>query len=125
MTITNVYIGKLSEGPDPLDWGGNYRRTNVPPRLGAFFPPARRDPFFTLLGKIREGHLDGKQVDWGASAANVSRQQIVEFIEEIYRGDETFLDPTSAPHLFPKLGELTRFVATLADERYALVAIEV
>ena len=119
MTITNVYLGNLSDGPDPLDWGGS-----PPARLGNVFPPTAPGPFYTLLRKISDGVLEGEQVDWGASAAIVSKRQIVDFIDEIYRNDQNYIDPARAPHLFPKLAELRSFVEALADERYALVAIE-
>jgi hypothetical protein len=125
VTITNVYIGKLSGGPDPLDWSRDPATGVPPPRLGEFFPPARQPLFLTLLRKIKEGVLEGRQIDWGAWGAEVSKLQILQFIEEVYDGDETYLDPTKAPHLFPMLADLVSFVGTLDDnERYALVAIE-
>jgi hypothetical protein len=124
MTQTDVYIGRLSDGPDPLDWGGDYRIGNVPHRLGPFFPPSRGGTFHVLIGKIREKQYVGKQVDWGAWAATVTKDQILEFIEEVYQGDRTYLDPSYMPHLHPHLEELKVFVRSLPDRTFALVASE-
>jgi hypothetical protein len=124
MTQTDVYIGQLSEGPDPLDWGGDYRVGNVPRRLGPFFPPSRRGAFRALIRKIRNEQFAGKQVDWGAWAATVTKDQIFEFIEEVYESDRTYLDPSYMPHLYPFLEELKMFARSLPDESFALVASE-
>ena len=124
MTLTNVYIGALSEGPDPLDWGRDPNVGNTPGRLGPFFPPARANEFLVLTRKIDAGALPGKQVDWGAFAANVTKQEIAAFMDDLYKDDRTYVDPLYMPHLYPKLGELRAFVATLPEGRYALVAVE-
>jgi hypothetical protein len=124
MPYCDVYVGGLSQGPDPLDWGGPFGIGNTPARLSPFFPPAIGRPFSALIAKIKSQELEGKQIDWGAWAALVSRQQILDFIDEQYRGDRTYSDPAYAPHLYPALGQLRALVAALPDERFALVALE-
>ena len=86
MTICDVYIGRLSKGADPLDWGGDPRIGNTPGILaGTRFPPDLRPggSFALLVGKIRDGKLPGKQIDWGAWAANVAKNDIIAFIDEV------------------------------------------
>jgi hypothetical protein len=51
LTYTDVYIGQLGEGSDPLDWGGDWNG-NVPARLGPFFPPNYGEAFRVLVRKI-------------------------------------------------------------------------
>jgi hypothetical protein len=123
MTQTDVYIARLSDKPDALDWGGQYNIGNIPNRLGPFFPPGGK-PFYDLISKIKQGALLGQQVDWGAWAANVSKQDILDFIAATYQGDRTYSDPDYMPHLYPMLGKLLAFVEALPDERFALVASE-
>jgi hypothetical protein len=124
MPYCDVYVGRLSQGQDPLDWGGPFGIGNTPPRLSPLFPPAIGRPFSALIDKIKNHELEGKQIDWGAWAANVSRQQILDFIDEQYHGDRTYSDPDHAPHLYPVLGQLRELIASLPDERFALVAVE-
>ena len=124
MTYCDVYVGRLSHGPDPLDWDGSFRINNTPARLSPFFPPTSGRLFSVLIAKIKNRELEGKQIDWGAWAAVLSRQQILDFIDEQYRGDPTYSDPNNAPHLFAALGQLRELIASLPDERFALVAVE-
>ena len=66
-----------------------------------------------------------KPSTWGAWAANVTKDDIIAFIAEVYRDDRAYVDPSYMPHLYPKMRELMTFVHSLADdERYALVAVE-
>lgn len=37
-----------------------------------------------LIDKIKSGELPGKQIDWGAWAADVSKQQIFDFLDTVY-----------------------------------------
>ena len=122
MTYTDVYVGRLANGPDPLDWGGKYTLGNIPRAdVGApVFPPtsAREEPFRRLIKKIESQELAGKRVDWGAWAANVSKQEIMNFIKECYSEAEL------ASAAFTRLIELQAAVAALPDERFALIAEE-
>jgi hypothetical protein len=82
--------------------------------------------FSLLVRRIREGKLQGKQVDWGAFAANVSKSDILAFIDEVYAADPTYKTPDHSPHLYPKLQELLDVIHALPDdERFALVAKEI
>jgi hypothetical protein len=56
-------------------------------------------------------------VDWGAFAANVSKSDILAFIEEVYAADPTYKTPDRAPHLYPKLQELLDVIHALPDGR--------
>jgi hypothetical protein len=69
-----------------------------------------------LIGKIESGELAGKQIDWGAWAANVSKQQIADFLDTAH--------PTDSANSDRMLGELREFIRALPDGRYALVASE-
>jgi hypothetical protein len=133
MSQCDVYIGRLSNGDDPLDWGRDPRVGNTPSVIdGTWFPPTSRGTrgisfgaFFQLIEKIEGGHLPGKQIDWGAWAAIVSKADIIAFINEAYQGDRTYSDPNYMPHLYPKLQELLGVVRELPDgERFAPVACE-
>src|SRR5262249_56196843 len=126
MTYHDVYIGRLAEGRDRVDWGGDPRIGNTARSLpGTLFPPNLGHAFRLLVAKIEHGKLPGKQVDWGAWAAIVSKNDIIAFIEEAYAGDRTYSDPNYMPHLYPKLHELLAVVGAFAeDERLALVASE-
>jgi hypothetical protein len=125
LTYLDVFVGELSEGDDPLDWGGDVNG-NLPKVRGPYFPPQGSGaPFSRLRRKIASGEFPGKQVDWGAWAAKVSKEQILDFIDEVYRGDNWYVDPTIMAHLFTKMEELMAYVRSLPDGRsYALVACE-
>ena len=126
MTYYDVYIGKLAEGPDPLDWGGDWNG-NVPTRESPFFPPGTGSeaPFFQLISRITDGRLPGKQVDWGGWVAKASKAEILNFISEVYRDDGWYTDRTAMPHLYGRFQELLSYVRGLPDgEFYALVASE-
>jgi len=64
----DVYIGELSSGADPLDWGGDWNG-NVPDAKSPMFPPhgggsLQEYPFPQLIDRISSGRFQGKQVDW-------------------------------------------------------------
>jgi hypothetical protein len=42
---------RLGEGPDPLDWGGDWNG-NAPGRVGPFFPASNGRAFRMLIDKI-------------------------------------------------------------------------
>ncbi|MBV9633778.1 MAG: hypothetical protein JOZ40_04040 [Methylobacteriaceae bacterium] len=119
---SNVYIGRLSDRADPLDWGGEPRIGNIPQRIGPFFPTGSgsRRPFPSLVAKIQRGELSGKQVDWGAWAASVSKQDIVDFIVETYRDDPLY----GSFDKVPGIEDVLAFIHALPDEHFALVACD-
>jgi hypothetical protein len=108
MTSYDVYVGELSGGDDPLDWGGNPSVGNTPRAISPFFFPPRGQsaPFWRLIDKIERGEYLGKKVDWGAWAARVTQQQILDFVEETYRGHDWYTDATFMPHLYEQMREL-------------------
>jgi len=82
-------------------------------------------PYRRLIDKIKRGEYSGKQVDWGAWAARVSKQQILDFIEETYRGNDWYTDPMIMPHLYAQMQKLLSSIEVLPDDRdFALVASE-
>src|ERR1035437_2205434 len=129
MTYRDVFIGELSDGADPLDWGGNWNG-NVPQAVSTTFPPHGGGmlgglPFSQLQDRISSGKFQGKQVDWGGWAAKVTRQEILDFIAEVYLGDEWYTDPKLMPHLYQNMQTLIAYVRGLPEDRaFALVATE-
>jgi hypothetical protein len=128
MTYLDVYVGSLSDGNDPLDWGGDPQYGNTALRISPFFPPHGNvldTPHNRLIDQIKQGTYSGKQVDWGAWAARVSKQQILDFIEETYLGDDRYIDSTRMPHLYAWMQELMDCIKSLPNDGYfALVATE-
>jgi hypothetical protein len=98
MTYFWAFIGELSDGPDPLDWGGSYNG-NQPKHQGPDFPwlPGKVRPYACLTEKMASGKLKWKQVDWGSSAAIATKQDILDFIAEVYGGNEWRTDPKVEP----------------------------
>jgi len=97
VTTYGVFIGRLSDNADPLDWGGNYT-SNLPLHDTPDFPKhGRGDPYRCVMAMISNGRLPGKQVDWGGWAAKVSKQDILAFIAEVYRDDKWDTYPTTRP----------------------------
>ena len=127
MSFCDVYIGDLD---DPrFDWNNKSNEKwnigNAPYKIGPIFPPVFSRPFSKLNEKIKNKVFHGKQVDWGASAAIVTKNQIEDFIEECYKDSKEYLDPSHTPHLYEQLQELKEFVLTLDfNKKYYLVASE-
>ena len=127
MTFYDVYVGAPSDGDDPLDWGGDPSVGNSPTAISPCFPPSggHGEAFWLLKGKIDRGEFSGKQVDWGAWAALVSKQQIREFIEETYRGQSWYTNSSPMPHLYKRKQELAAIVQALPEDgQFVLVASE-
>ena len=126
MTYLDVFVGKLSDGDDPLDWGGDWNGNNTPKKSGPFFPPLDSGkPFWQVQEVIEQKRLPGKQVDWGAWAAIAPKEYILAFIDNLYRGHRWYEDPGEMPHLYAQLQEVLSYVRSLPDGReYALVACE-
>jgi hypothetical protein len=92
-----------------------------------FFPPSNPAAFFALLGKIRSGEVEGRQIDWGCWAAKMSREKIIGFVDEVYAGSPYLREqPATDSDLVwrKRLQELTAFVHGLPDEEFAVIAIE-
>ena len=125
MTYLDVYVGELADGPDPLDWGGDWSG-NTPKKGGPFFPPTGSGKAFWLIKEaVEQKQLPGKEIDWGAWAAIVSKDYILKFIDDLYRGDGWYEEPTEMPHLYAQLENVREYVRSLPDDRqYALVACE-
>ncbi len=126
MTFRDVYVGKLSDGPDPLDRGGTWSG-NAPEREGCPDFPSHgagdlnKYPFTQLVSRIEGGRYEGKQVDWGGWAAKVTKSDILQFVAEVYPDDYG----RGFPHLRRQYDELLKCLHALSDEgSYALVAVE-
>ena len=83
-------------------------------------------PFSEVVEKISTGQFQGKQVDWAGWAAKVTKQELLKFIADVYRGDEWYVDPTIMPHLFENMQTLLAYVRSLPEDgALALVATEI
>lgn len=127
MTSYSVFVGRLGEGPDPLDFGGDWN-CNLPTGGSPQFPPSTslKQPFSHLLAQIENGILLGKQVDWGAWAAKVSKVEILQFLSEAYPDEDWCKDINLGPNSdILERQTLLVYLRELSDDRlYALVAVE-
>lgn len=118
--MLDVYIGYFDEN---FQWDKIPPRGNAPKRRSPFFPYGSKQ-FSDLKARIQSGEYEGKQTDWGAWVARVNKQQIVEFISDMYAEDKSLDSPTNS-HLKIQYLELLLFVETLDPEnKYALAAVE-
>jgi len=131
---TDVYLGLVEQ----IDWdalpGTDKWNGNVAHRMGPIFPPAfgRRTPWDALVHQIMAHELDGKQVDWSAFAARLTKPQILTFMDGLYGPDCAEWYAKSArpgfdgfAEFIPYMRELQQFVEGLKDdETYALMAVE-
>ncbi len=122
LTYTDVYVGELSEGDNPLDWGGVHGVGNEPKKdVTPLFPFAPGlgvyEPFSTVRLRILDGTYKGEQIDWGGWAAVVTKTQIVALLEELYGPPH--------PEADAAIAALHKAVQALDGERrYALTAVE-
>jgi len=122
VSYLDVYIGDLS---DPrFHWDEGDWNANVPTRLSPFFPDGSRVRA-ALLNRIADGTYIGKQTDFGGHVAKVTKQQIIDFIQEQYGDHDWYRSSGPMPHMYERLQELRRFVDTLDESKqHALVATE-
>ena len=112
----DVYVGFFDGSFDENDYSNI---GNSPKRQSPFFPDGSF-AFRELKKRISDGAYVGKQVDWGAWVAKVSKQQIKDFMSDMYSGSNDF-----EPHIKKDYLELIAFVDELDDEgEYALTASE-
>jgi hypothetical protein len=123
MAGRDVYVGRLK---DPnFQWDVYGTIANIPERLTPLFPLASWGPFWKLFERIENGYYVGKQVDWGAWAAKVSKDQILEFFDEMYSHDALALTGTPFPWIIESVDELRESLEALPDdELYVLIALE-
>ena len=113
MTFYDVYIGNRS---------GN--------RISPLFPPTpggrmEDRPFWQVIRRIDDGRFNGKQVDWGAWEAEVSKKAIRQFVDDLYSGHDWYLPGSPMPHLLKSFEELKEIVDNLEPgKQYTLVACE-
>jgi hypothetical protein len=88
----------------------------------------RYGAFSMIFDRIASGRYDGRKVDWGGFTARVSLEELERFIDEVFPADFSFgafaRYPTMYAHLDERLDELRRFVDSLAEGEYYLVAAE-
>ena len=86
--------------------------------------PGKVRPYDRLSEKMASGKLKGKTVDWGASAAIATKQEILDFIAEVYGGDWR-TDPKVPPREYKEMQTLVEYVNSLPEDgSFALVAAE-
>ena len=123
MTYRDVYIGALSTGSDPFDSGGDWNG-NLPGRLSPWFPRGA-EACNRLIQNISDGKFPGKQVDFSGWVAKVTKQDILDFIDEVHRDDKWCSDPNLMPHIYEKMQSLMMYVRSLPEDGFfALVADE-
>jgi hypothetical protein len=126
----DVYIGPLSTGGHPLDWGGEKRPAAFRPYSDpnyVFFPPSSPAAFFELLDRIRSEEVQARRIDWGCWAAKMSKKKIIDFIEDVYADSPHLREPpaTNSDLVWcQRLQELIAFVRRLPDDEFAVIAIE-
>lgn len=114
MTMMSVYVGDLD---DPkFKWEGGDWNGNVPRPLIPHLSLSHR----VVLAKIDSGELEGKQVDWGASVARVTPEQL----EALVRAYHAETPPYGPPHEAARASELERLGTLTAGKQYALVVRE-
>jgi hypothetical protein len=119
----DVWIGAFDEQTALWNREGPKERGTV---LSDFLPPCHGRHFYAIIDRIRDGTYEGRQLDWGSLGAKVSKQQVAEFVAEIYDADPIYLPGTQFPWLLERLIQIRRFIADLDPERlYILVATEI
>lgn len=117
MTVCVVYVGDLA---DPtFKWEGGDWNGNVPARLSPEFPPMSGHYNAAFHAWVKAKGVTCEHTDFGGWVACATRSEIIEFINEVYRGSE------SLPWVADRLTELMVFVGTLEENvQYGLVATE-
>lgn len=112
----------------------------VPPEIISESFPAPEEAYEKLQELLEEEHFQSKAIDWGQTAAKVSKQDIIEFLQSLYGKDIMDENPKYIVSRQRKLQrakdkELTldiedmqsliNVVKSLQDDKtYALIAIE-
>ena len=126
--LLDVYISEL-EG---YDFDGDFRIGNSPGPWSEFFPQPSGGSrhFYEVKRRVDDGRFKGRQVDWGCWVAIVTREQIWEYVADIY--GERFKDllerytEESYAHLRKSINELMDFIDKLEDgKEYLLAASEI
>ena len=119
MTYYDVFV---AHDDDTFKWENGNWNGNCPRNRGPWFPS--KAPFLLLIDKIERGKYQGKQLDWGAYGAKVTRDQAVEFIQEFY-DDNWMRSNAKQSHLLKQLEEVYDHVLALDPQgAYVLVALE-
>jgi hypothetical protein len=123
LTLVTTYVGRMDDAQFNWHRALHSSDSNIPRPITRDFPPG--DVADELCRRIRDGEYEGKQTDWGAWVARVSRQQILEFLEHCYGGSPTYSEKSSLPWLRSWYRELREEVEALdADSEYAFVCAE-
>jgi hypothetical protein len=126
--FANVYMGPLSVGRHPLDWGGENRPAAFRPYSdpnAVFFPPSAPDAFCELLDRIYSGE-SRPAGSIGTAAAKMPKSKIIAFINEIYISN-AYLPQTPAEKdaaRRKRVEELLAFVQSLPDAEFAIIAVQ-
>jgi hypothetical protein len=118
-----TYIGWLDDPNFKFeggDWSGNIPRRRFPregtARWGGF------ESFNKVASRIERHVYVGDQTDWGAFVAKVSKQQLKDFVAELFDDGP---DKPLPKHLADDLREANDFIEALdPNKEYALVACE-
>jgi hypothetical protein len=117
MTDCTVYVGNLDD-PD-FKWEGGSWDGNVPERLSQEFPPMGGHYNSDFHDWVKRSGNECKQTDFGGWVVRLKKSQILEFVDEVYRGKE------GLPWVKTDLKNLKKYLKSLDEDRvYALVATE-
>ena len=122
--LLDVYIAFLDGTTDQDGYPKLVENPTTPTRRQSPFFPSGSEAFRELKRRIEAGMYEGWPIDWGAWGAVVNKQQILDFVADMYAVDMT----ESRARLTPLKGTLTEllvFVENLDPTiDYALVASE-
>lgn len=133
MAFLDVSICAL-EGPgfswNPTD--ERYNICNLPPVIGPRFPPSGHDglpqAWFLVHDRIETGRYEGRQIDWGAFAGCVTREEVIALAEEVFPTGWTYDAPDAEvkafTHLDRDLVAFRAFIGGLPEGDYLVVACE-
>jgi hypothetical protein len=122
MTMCSMFIADVKA----FDWKGG----RLPPAATRAFPPIRGNRYHWAFEEwVKRTGADERGIDYDASGAPITKEQILELIEHCYGTDPSYNDPEQMlrsegkAYLVEQLDELKRQVAELdPGGEYALVS---
>ena len=126
MTYCSTYIGDLADPDFRID---EVLTINLPRHLFKPFPSPREHYNRLFHDWVKLRALSCKQIDYNGYLTQVTKDELLDYIEFVYGPDPRFMEPENllASDVrgddMRRLGEIKAFIATLdPTQRYALVA---
>lgn len=112
-----AHIGLLDD-PSFNFFKGNYDG-NIPKRISPYLPGAH-DVMRRIFKLMNIGNKNARQLDWGAAGVILTKQQLAEFLDSLYKSLATQVEAVVSQEQ-----EALRFIDSLEDGiSYVLVAYE-